>query len=205
MQIAGISRSVVLLGSASPDLESFIRSKRGRYEFAELRQRFIPHSRVNDIGRSELASVSVVDMREELKVGNRDILSRSLYQSIDETLKLGEQIILFLNRRGASSFVQCRSCGSVIKCGSCDISLTYHSQYDRLVCHYCGRNRLFPSNCPSCTEDSLGRYGLGTQSLAKRIDELFPDANALRWDRDVATRPKPVSYTHLTLPTILLV
>jgi len=190
MQIAGISRSVVLLGSASPDLESFIRSKRGRYEFAELRQRFIPHSRVNDIGRSELASVSVVDMREELKVGNRDILSRSLYQSIDETLKLGEQIILFLNRRGASSFVQCRSCGSVIKCGSCDISLTYHSQYDRLVCHYCGRNRLFPSNCPSCTEDSLGRYGLGTQSVAKRIDELFPDANALRWDRDVATRPK---------------
>ena len=190
MQIAGISRAVILLGSASPDLESFMRAKRGRYEFAELKERFIPNSRVNDVSGSDLASVSVVDMREELKAGNRDVLSRSLYEAIEETLKAGEQTILFLNRRGASSFVQCRSCGSVIKCGSCDISLTYHSQYDRLVCHYCGRHRLSPSNCPSCRENSLGRYGLGTQSVAELIDELFPSANALRWDRDVATRLK---------------
>ena len=189
MQIAGISRSVILLGSASPDIESFMRSQRGRYEFAELKERFIPHSRVNNgVSGTDLAFVSVVDMREELKAGNREILSRSLYRSIEETLKAGEQTILFLNRRGASSFVQCRSCGLVIKCGSCDISLTYHSQYDRLVCHYCGRRRPSPSSCPSCNENSLGRYGIGTQLVAELIDKLFPSANALRLDRDVATR-----------------
>ena len=127
-------------------------------------------------------------MREELKAGNREILSRALYRSIGETLKAGEQTILFLNRRGASSFVQCRSCGLVIKCGSCDISLTYHSQSDRLVCHYCGRHRPSSPNCPSCSENSLGRYGIGTQLVAELIDKLFPSANALRFDRDVATR-----------------
>ncbi|MEC8890777.1 MAG: primosomal protein N' [Chloroflexota bacterium] len=188
MQLAGVTRAAVILGSASPDIESYIRARRERYRFAKLTKRFLPEARAqHGEGMDDLATVKVVDMREELRKGNRDIFSDSLHSAIDETISRGEQIILFLNRRGSSSFSQCRSCGYVLQCGSCDIALTFHSDDQRLACHYCGRRRRLIYECPSCKSDSIGKYGIGTQAVAERIRELFPEVNVIRWDRDAAT------------------
>ncbi|SVB52623.1 uncharacterized protein METZ01_LOCUS205477, partial [marine metagenome] len=188
MQLAGVTRAAVILGSASPDIESYIRARRERYRFAKLTKRFLPEARAqHGEGMDDLATVKVVDMREELRKGNRDIFSDSLHSAIDETISRGEQIILFLNRRGSSSFSQCRSCGHVIQCRSCDIALTYHSDDQRLACHYCGRRRRPIIECPSCKSASIGKYGIGTQAVTDRIRELFPEINVIRWDRDAAT------------------
>ena len=188
MQLAGITRAAVILGSASPDIESYLRARRERYRFAKLTERFLPEARLqHSEAMGDLASVKVVDMREELRKGNRDIFSDSLHSAIAETITRGEQIILFLNRRGTSSFSQCRSCGHVLQCRSCDIALTYHNVDQRLACHYCGRRRRLFSKCPSCKSASLGKYGIGTQAVTDRIRELFPEVNVIRWDRDAAT------------------
>ena len=188
MQLAGLTRAAVILGSASPDIESYLRARRERYRFAKLTERFLPEARLqHSEAMGDLASVKVVDMREELRKGNRDIFSDSLHSAIAETITRGEQIILFLNRRGTSSFSQCRSCGHVLQCRSCDIALTYHNVDQRLACHYCGRRRRLFSECPSCKSASLGKYGIGTQAVTDRIRELFPEVNVIRWDRDAAT------------------
>ena len=128
-------------------------------------------------------------MREELRNGNDHILSNSLYSHLTHTVKKGEQAILFLNRRGSSSFTQCRSCGHVFKCSSCDISYTYHGVSNKLQCHYCGRHRRPFMECSSCGSSLLSRYGIGTQYLEDEINTMFPESNVLRWDRDSATRP----------------
>lgn len=187
MQLAGLTRSTVVLGSASPDVESFHRAKRNRYRLSKLSQRFLHSPRLPRTSiEGDLAPISLVDMRDELRSGNRDIFSKELRTAIEETLLREEQVILFLNRRGASSLTQCRTCGHVIQCRSCDIALTYHTYYERLVCHYCGRRTRLSVVCPTCGSSSLSRYGIGTQLVSDKVSELFPEANVIRWDRDAA-------------------
>ena len=188
MQLAGLTRATVVLGSASPDVGSYLRALRGRYRLSQLSSRFI-ESENRDSDARQLASVRVVDMREELRNGNDHILSNSLYSHLTQTIAKGEQAILFLNRRGSSSFTQCRSCGHVFKCSSCDISYTYHGVSNKLQCHYCGRHRRPFMECSSCGSSLLSRYGIGTQYLEDVINTMFPESNVLRWDRDSATRP----------------
>jgi primosomal protein N' (replication factor Y) len=132
----------------------------------------------------ELPPVQIVDLRQELRAGNRSIFSRALQQAMTEALAAGEQIILFLNRRGTATFIMCRDCGHVLKCLRCDVPLTYHGAKDELVCHHCNRRSAVPSVCPECWSKRIKFFGIGTQRVEAVTRELFPQARLLRWDRD---------------------
>ncbi len=169
----------VLLGSATPSLEAYCKAKNGIYALAELKGRY---------GERALPEVSVVDLREELKAGNRSILSRSLKAAIEERLQQGEQTMLFLNRRGYAGFVSCRSCGHVMKCPHCDVSLSEH-RGGRLICHYCGYQEPKPQNCPECGSPYIGGFKAGTQQIEQVLLREFPGVRVLRMDYDT-TRNK---------------
>ena len=139
-----------------------------------------------DLKEAPLAEVRIVDMRRELREGNRDVFSRPLLSAMRRCLDDGGQMVLFLNRRGSSSYVQCRNCGEGVRCRRCEISLTYHRQARRLLCHYCGYRRVPPAKCPKCLSYHLRYYGLGTQSIVDTFEERFPGVPVLRWDRDAA-------------------
>jgi len=136
--------------------------------------------------------VRIVDLKEELKTGNTSLLSRPLLAAMKETLAQGEQIILFLNRRGTATFVRCRNCGFVFRCPRCSIALTYHSVEKRLICHRCRYSTPVSQSCPRCFQRHLGLLGIGTQRVEEEVRHFFPEARLLRWDRDVITR----RYTH---------
>jgi primosomal protein N' (replication factor Y) len=136
-----------------------------------------------------LPAVRVVDMRQELKAGNRSIFSRPLQEELCRVVDAGLQAILFLNRRGTATFVFCRSCGTSLRCPRCDIPLTYHSSQDALFCHYCGYRRSNPKTCPSCGSTTMRQYGTGTERVEKEVQELLPQARTLRWDAET-TRQK---------------
>nr|WP_106784108.1 primosomal protein N' [Lysinibacillus timonensis] len=165
----------VILGSATPSLESYARAKKNVYTLLTLKNRALNQS---------LPEVQVVDMREELKKGNRSMFSESLVEAIRTRLISKEQMVLFLNRRGYSSFVMCRDCGTVIQCENCDISLTYHRANEQLKCHYCGFEQHLPKNCPQCQSDHIRYFGTGTQKVEEEIAKLFPEARVLRMDVD---------------------
>jgi primosomal protein N' (replication factor Y) len=129
--------------------------------------------------------VEVVDLREELMAGNRSIFSRALAEGVHSVLAAGEQAILFLNRRGAASFAQCRDCGYVPHCSSCAVALSYHREQDRLVCHQCNRGKPMPAVCPQCRSRRLRLVGIGVERVAEEAAQAFPKARLLRWDRDV--------------------
>lgn len=148
----------VVLGSATPSLETFARAKKGVYELLTLPKR------ISDNG---MPDVHIVDMREELRSGNRSMFSRMLFEKLKERLHKGEQSVLFLNRRGYSTFVMCRDCGHVIRCPHCDISLTYHRAGQRLKCHYCGHEEPIMYRCPSCGSEHIRFFGTGTQKWKK--------------------------------------
>ena len=186
MQLAGITRAVVVLGSATPDVETYIRAKRGRYRLSTLPNRYLTSGISDPRPQSGLARTTLIDMRDELKKGNKDIFSRTLFSELKDTLEKGEQAILFVNRRGASSFMQCRSCGYVPRCNSCDVSLTCHTDGMKTMCHYCGRATRLLSSCTLCSDTNLGRYGIGTQLVEDRVKILFPEYKSVRWDRDSA-------------------
>jgi len=169
----------VLLGSATPSLEAYCKAKKGIYALAELKGRY---------GERALPEVSVVDLREELKAGNRSILSRSLKAAIEERLQQGEQTMLFLNRRGYAGFVSCRSCGHVMKCPHCDVSLSEH-RGGRLICHYCGYQEPKSQNCPECGSPYIGGFKAGTQQIEQVLLREFPGVRVLRMDYDT-TRNK---------------
>jgi primosomal protein N' (replication factor Y) len=183
LKLAELSGAVTVLGSATPDVESYHRARAGRYALIEL-----PH-RITVRGDTSLPQVEVVDMRQELKAGNRSIFSRPLRRAITETLADGDQIILFLNRRGTATFVQCRDCGFALKCHRCDLALTYHGAEDNLVCHQCGYQKNTPSSCPNCQSRRIRFLGIGIQRVVEELAGAFPQARVLRWDRDV-TRGK---------------
>ena len=169
-------RGKVVLGSATPSVESYFYAQKNFYNLCELKNRakkgaFLPDT-------------EIVDMRDELIMGNVSIFSRELREAIEEKLKNKEQIILFLNRRGFSNFISCRSCGEVIKCDDCDISMTYHKAKNRLICHYCGKTKPLPKVCPSCGSKFIKQFGVGTQRVEEEVQKYFPEARVLRMDRD---------------------
>ncbi|MDD6211683.1 MAG: primosomal protein N' [Clostridiales bacterium] len=172
---AGLANAGIVLGSATPSMESFDAAMDRRYAVFPLRKR----ARSGSV----LPQVDVVDMREELREGNKSIFSGTLAQSIRERLEKKEQIILFLNRRGYAGFISCRSCGTVMKCPHCDVSLTSH-RGGRLVCHYCGYERPMPDRCPSCGSPYIAGFGIGTQKVEAMISREFPEARVLRMDLD---------------------
>ena len=169
-------RGKVVLGSATPSVESYFYAKKGFYNLCQLKNRakkgaFLPDT-------------EIVDMRDELTMGNVSIFSRDLKKAIEEKLNNKEQIILFLNRRGFSNFISCRSCGEVIKCDDCDISMTYHKAKNRLICHYCGKTKPLPKLCPSCGSKFIKQFGVGTQRVEEEVKKYFPETRVLRMDRD---------------------
>ncbi|WP_155590182.1 primosomal protein N' [Lysinibacillus cavernae] len=165
----------IILGSATPALESFARAKKGVYTLLSLKQRALHQA---------LPTVFIADMREELRHGNRSMFSESLIEAIRVRLEKNEQMVLFLNRRGYSSFVLCRDCGTVVQCPNCDISLTYHRTTEKLKCHYCGYEEHVPQICPQCQSDHIRYFGTGTQKVEEELFKLFPEARVLRMDVD---------------------
>jgi primosomal protein N' (replication factor Y) len=165
----------VILGSATPSLESYARATKDVYTLLTLNMRAKEQS---------LPIVNIVDMRAELKNGNRSMFSVGLADAVREKLEKNEQIVLFLNKRGFSSFVLCRDCGTVVECDNCDISLTYHREGEQLKCHYCGHEEPVPKQCPECSSEHIRFFGTGTQKVEEEITKLFPYARVLRMDVD---------------------
>lgn len=175
-----MNKSVLLLGSATPQVETYLKAQLGIYELIEMK------SRVNDI---PLPEIRVVDMRREFRKGNPSIISGDLYREIKSCLSENKQALLFINRRGYASSVQCKSCGQVVMCPHCDIPLKYHSNGNKLLCHYCGKSILYSNICPSCGEPFLQNNGTGTQQVEEAVKRLFPGVKVLRMDYD-STRKK---------------
>ena len=169
----------VVLGSATPSLESFARAQKNVYRLLAL-----PH-RMNN---QPLPAVDIIDMREELREGNRSMFSRKLLEKIKERLARKEQIVLFLNKRGHSSFVMCRDCGYVMNCPHCDISLTYHRAGGVMKCHYCGYEANVPQYCPECSSEHIRYFGTGTQKVEDELGKILPEARVIRMDVDTTGR-----------------
>lgn len=176
---AQMQNASVVLGSATPSLEAYTKALRGEYQLFSL------HTRAK--ADSRLADVAVVDLREELKDGNKSIFSRRLQQMIGDRLEKKEQIMMFINRRGYANFVSCRSCGEAIKCPHCDVTLTLHKD-NRLVCHYCGYSIPMPDKCPSCGSPYIANFGVGTQKIEMMTKKMFPQARVLRMDLDTTSK-----------------
>jgi len=179
LKLAELAGAVVVLGSATPDVESYYHAQQGEYKLLQLPGRVTPRD------GTALPQVEVVDLKEELKAGVRSLFSRSLAEAISRAVTNDEQVILFLNRRGAATFIQCRSCGFVFRCRRCEVPLTYHLDQDRLVCHQCNYHMPVPQACPRCARHSMKFLGLGTQKLEQEAGYNFPTARLLRWDTDV--------------------
>jgi primosomal protein N' (replication factor Y) len=221
LKLGELTGSTVILGSATPDMTTYYRAQCGEFVLLRLPQRIMGHRHVIEAERDQYAissrllavrevgpgyddaryldlpPVQVIDLREELKSGNRSIFSRALHDAMTVALAAGEQVILFLNRRGASTFVMCRDCGTALKCPRCQIPLTYHlgpggSAAPRmegdLVCHHCNYRTFAPDMCPSCWSPRIKYFGIGTQKVEEVTRQRFPGVRTLRWDRDVTMR-----------------
>lgn len=176
---AEIANASLVLGSATPSLEAYTRALSGEYSLLTLTKRAAKDSR--------LAAVEIVDLREELKAGNKSMFSRRLGELIGDRLEKKEQVMLFINRRGYSNFVSCRSCGEAVKCPHCDVSLTLHR--DRILrCHYCGFSIPVMTRCPSCASPYIADFGVGTQKLEAMTKSMFPHARVLRMDADTTSK-----------------
>lgn len=169
----------LILGSATPSLETYARAEKGVYELLSL---------PNRVNQQALPEIEIVDMRTELSSGNRSMFSEQLRKSIQQRLDRNEQIVLFLNRRGYASFMLCRDCGHVPQCPNCDISLTYHKSTDQLKCHYCGHQEVPPNKCPNCESEHIRQVGTGTQRVEELLQEAFQEARIIRMDVDTTTR-----------------
>ena len=164
----------VVLGSATPSLDSYYHAKTGKYELLELTQR---------VQEKPLPNCEVIDLREELRNGNRSILSERLQELMEDRLAKKQQIMLFINRRGVAGFMSCRACGHVIKCPHCDVSLSQHNN-GKMVCHYCGYEEPEPSLCPECGSKYISGFKAGTQKIEEMVSKRFPQARVLRMDFD---------------------
>ncbi|MCL8209229.1 MAG: primosomal protein N', partial [Actinomycetia bacterium] len=172
--------AVLVLSSATPSLETYRRALEGQWTLLTLPER---------VGGRPLPPVEVVDMRAELAAGNRGVFSRRLREALADTLADGRQAILFLNRRGHSTFVLCRDCGWVARCPACDVSLTYHHPRGSLICHWCGHRAPAPHACPACRGHRVRYFGAGTQRVEEEARNLYPEARVVRLDADVVRRP----------------
>ena len=169
----------LVLGSATPDITTFYKTEKNETKLLKLTKR---------ANNSKLPSVEVIDLKKELATGNKSMLSETLYKSIKHNLENKHQTILFLNRRGYSTFIMCRECGYTMKCPNCNISLTYHSFQNKLKCHYCGHEENPVKICPSCGSDKIRYFGTGTQKLEEEIKKIFPEASTIRMDVDTVTK-----------------
>ncbi|MDR1042812.1 MAG: primosomal protein N' [Clostridiales Family XIII bacterium] len=176
---AARSQAICVLGSATPSVVSMYRARSGVYRLLELKERY---------NGTPLPRIEVVDMREELKSGNRSIFSRALYDAMNEKLAGSKQTILFLNRRGYSTFISCRACGYVMRCPECGISMTYHKARNRAECHFCGLHLPLPPVCPECESGSIRHFGIGTEKVEELTRKTFPDASVARLDLDSTSR-----------------
>ena len=177
---AMLNKGVLLAGSATPSVVTAVRAEEGIYEKLTLSERY---------NGNQLPLVEIQDMREELKKGNNSVFSSHLFGLMEETLKQDRQIILFLNRRGYTTFLSCRECGFVMKCRECGISMTYHKEEANVRCHYCGRSEPLPAGCPSCGSRYLRHFGSGTEKVEEQVNQYFPEVPAARLDLD-STRKK---------------
>jgi primosomal protein N' (replication factor Y) len=168
----------VVLGSATPSVVSYYKSVTGEYALAEMKHR---------VNRT-MPDIEICDMRRELATGNYSVFSRDLKAAMEENLQKGKQTIIFLNRRGYSTFVSCRSCGYVMSCDRCNVNYTYHKGSNSLVCHYCGKSVHIPDKCPECGSKYIKYFGTGTEKLEQEILRIFPQARVLRMDRDTTSR-----------------
>lgn len=208
VELAHITGAVCILGTATPDVVSYTHAQQGKWTYLSLPDRVLAHQETiqayeRDLGQTniyqpgggeaqmaELPPVELVDMRNELKRGNRSIFSQSLQESLGDVLEKSQQAILFLNRRGTASYVFCRDCGYVARCPNCDTPLSYHqSAKGQLTCHHCGYRRNMIKSCPECGSQRIRHYGTGTEAVEQAVQELFPDARTLRWDHET-TRQK---------------
>ena len=169
----------LVLGSATPDLVTYYKAQEGKIELLELTKR---------ANNSKLPDVEIVDLKMELANGNRSMLSVDLYDAIEKNLKEKRQTILFLNRRGYSTFIMCRECGYTVKCKNCNISMTYHRTENKLKCHYCGYEENIVTVCPECHSTKIRYFGTGTQRLEQEINKIFPQASTIRMDIDTVTK-----------------
>ena len=205
LELARLTGAAVVLGSATPDVETYYHARQGQYRLLELPHRIPFEARpaadrpgwagsgqvVGDReeslpGVNGLASVEVADMRQELRQGNRSIFSRALTQGLRECVERGQQAILFLNQRGSSPMVQCRDCGYVVICSSCSTTLTYHASESRLRCHRCNRRSRPPTICRRCQGRHIRQLGIGTQRVVDEVKSMFPGIAVERWDSDAA-------------------
>ncbi|HDQ72384.1 MAG TPA: primosomal protein N' [Chloroflexi bacterium] len=214
-QLAHLTGASLILGSATPSLETYHRAALGQITHLEMPRRIMGHARrlaelqaryqpqpqaqpqesityralpgeASDGRYAPLPPVQIVDLRAELRAGNRSIFSRALQKAIDETLERGEQAILFLNRRGTATFVLCRDCGYVPQCPACDVPLTYHGPGAELVCHHCNHRQREPARCPECGGRRIRYFGLGTERVEKAVHQRWSGIRTLRWDSDTA-------------------
>ena len=177
-KLSELTGALLVMGSATPDIDSYHRAVTGEFLLLQLKER---------TKGSRLPEVFVTDMRKELEDGNRSAFGLPLQQAIRENLEKGQQTMLFLNRRGYSTFVSCRKCGEVLTCPSCNVSYTYHASDKALVCHYCGKEVPVPKTCPSCGSHYIRYFGTGTQKIEEETRRLFPEASVLRMDADTTT------------------
>lgn len=177
IELARMTGAKVIMGSATPSLETFNRCKSGIYKLYRLDNR---------AGNATIPDVDVVDLRDEMKKGNRTMFSTKLKSLMQEKLDAGEQIMLFINRRGYQGFINCRECGNVIQCPHCDVSLTLHGR-NRLVCHYCGYETVFNHICPKCGSKYIGAFKAGTEKVEEETRKIFPHASVLRMDLDTTS------------------
>ena len=210
LKLAELTGALVVLGSATPDVVSYQRGLNGEFKLLTMPERVVravggqqeaegvhlspapPALAGGGVGastvvESPLPPVEIVDLRAELRAGNRSIFSRALHKAMTVALAANQQIILFLNRRGTATFIMCRDCGYVLRCKKCDSPLGYHEAEDDLVCHQCNRRYLVPQVCPQCWSKRIKFFGIGTQKVEQEMHNLFPTARTLRWDRDVTT------------------
>ncbi len=190
-----LTGATVILGSATPDVAGYYRAVQGADRLLELPRRVLGHAPPGtDTALAPLPPVRIVDLRQELRADNRSIFSRALQDALRHTLEAGEQAILFMNRRGMSTFVLCRDCGHVARCPKCDVPLTYHrllpagsKEKPGLVCHHCNHREPTPDTCPQCSGRHIRYFGLGTERVEATVGQLFPGARLVRWDLDTAS------------------
>ena len=201
-----LNDGVLILGSATPDVETYYRAQNGELTYLHLPQRIMGHRKrvekqamqrqvttryqadEGDAMHIGLPPVEIVDMRDELKAGNTGMFSRSLRDSLGEVLERGEQAILMLNRRGQSTYVFCRDCGYVVGCDNCDTPMTYHRHGEAMRCHHCNHEQMPPTICPNCQSARIRYFGAGTQQVESFLRKIFPKVRAVRWDADTAFR-----------------
>lgn len=206
-QMAQLNDATLILGSATPDMGTYFRAKQGALTYLHMPDRIMGHRQriekqardrnvapryqalADDTMTIDLPPVSVIDMRDELKAGNRSMFSRDLQAALAGVIERGEQAILFLNRRGQATYVFCRDCGYVVACERCDTPMTYHRYGEAMRCHHCGNQQQAPTTCPQCRSNRIKYFGAGTQQVEAELRKLHPDVTAVRWDADTASKP----------------